>query len=75
MTDREMNTLAVRGLEEHMQITLIFASPISFMLFTVLLLLRPSLTIGTFRRFIFLRLLNLTKMRRLPFYILPTLLF
>ncbi len=46
-----------------MQITLIFAIIISFMLFTVLLLLRPPLTIGTFRGFIFLRSLNSTKTR------------
>jgi hypothetical protein len=39
------------------------------MLFTVLLSLRPPLTIGTFRGFIFLRLLNSTKTRRLPFYL------
>jgi hypothetical protein len=36
-----------------MQITLIFERIISFMLFTVLLPLRPPLTIGTFCRFIF----------------------
>jgi hypothetical protein len=31
------NTLAARGLEEHVRITLIFSRIISFMLFTVLL--------------------------------------
>ncbi len=75
ITDGETNTLAAGGLEEHMQITLIFARIIIFMFFTVLLLVRLPLTIGTFRGFIFLRSLNSTKTRRLPFYILPTLLF
>ncbi len=75
ITDGETNTLAARGLEEHMRITLIFARIISFMLFTVLLLLRPPLTIGTFCGFIFLRSLNSNKTCRLPFYILPALLF
>ncbi len=35
-------TLAARGLEEHMQITLIFARIISFMLFTVCPKLKAS---------------------------------
>ncbi len=43
ITDGETNTLAARGLEEHMQITLIFAKIIKFMLFTVILSLRPLL--------------------------------
>jgi hypothetical protein len=53
ITDRETNALAASALEEHMQITLIFARIIKFMLFTVLLLLRPPLTISNFCGFIF----------------------
>ena len=37
LSRRAKETLAARGLEEHVQITLIFSRIISFMLFTVLL--------------------------------------